>query len=255
MAKVNQLIATIIVGLWSTVVLAQAHGSVPLEQAGNNLRDQASLQRGMAVYVHYCQGCHALQYARYNTVARDIGLLDDKGQVLDGVIKQHLNFISEKPTDNILGSLPKADGERWFGVAPPDLSLVSRVRGKDWIYTYMKSFYVDPSRPFGVNNRVFPDVAMPHVLLNLQGVQEPIWAEHVEGTAPMVLGMHVVKPGLLSELEYDHTVRDLVNFLEYIGEPAKLERERLGVWVLLFLVIFLVFTYLLKREYWKDVEK
>lgn len=223
-------------------VWASGHEAFALQKANNNLYDQSSLQRGMGLFMNYCSGCHALQYARFDGVAKDLGMVDEKGAVFDKLIKSQLNFAGDKVTDNILTSMPQKDSAKWFGVAPPDLSLVARSRTPDWLYTYLKSFYVDPSRPWGVNNLVFPNVGMPHILLELQGVQ-------VLNEGHLTLKT----PGLLTEAEYDQAVRDLVNFLDYIGEPAKLHRERLGVWVLLFLVVFLVLAALLKREYWKDV--
>lgn len=230
--------------LFATIVVsAHSHGpSSALQKADIDPYDKASLQRGAAVFVNYCMGCHSLQYMRYNSVAKDLGLIDLNGLVLEKTIKTKLNFVSDKSTDNMVHSMPKLDAGKWFGVPPPDLSLIARVRGVDWLYSYLKGFYQDDTRPWGMNNVIFPDVGMPHVLLELQGVQE-------KGPT----GLALKTPGSLSVEEYDQVVRDLVNFLEYAGEPIKLERQRLGVWVLLFLTIFLIFAYLLKREYWKDV--
>lgn len=226
----------------------------------NNLCDKTSLQRGAALYMNYCSGCHSLQFVRYNGMAKDIGIVDVNGKVLDKLVLDNLNFISDKVTDTITVALPKKDAEKWFGIAPPDLSLVARVRGKDWLYSYLKSFYVDPKRPWGVNNAIFPDVGMPHVLQNLQGTQtatyKTITLINDEGEAferSVIDTLELKTPGSLTVEQYDQAVIDLVNFLEYVGEPHKLERERLGVWVLLFLVIFTLFAYLLKREYWKDI--
>ena len=233
--------------LWSACVspawASSDHGAAVLQKAETNLYDKASLQRGAGIFMNYCAGCHSLQYVRYSTMARDFGMVDDKGAVLEGVIKSQLNFVSDKSNDNILSSMSKVDSAKWFGIPPPDLSLVARSRGPDWLYTYLKGFYIDAARPWGVNNQAFPNVGMPHVLLELQGTQVLNAEGHLE----------LLKPGLLSAAEYDQAVRDLVNFLDYVGEPAKIQRERLGVWVLLFLMIFLVFAALLKREYWKDI--
>lgn len=210
---------------------------VPLKEVHNDLGDMASLQRGAQLYVNYCQGCHSLQYVRYSQLRDYLGIkLKDDQDRLDTpesinlshkLINENLNFVSDKVTDPILSAMPKKEAEKWFGVAPPDLSLVARVRGPNWIYTYLKSFYKDDKRPWGVNNTLFPNVAMPHVL----------WALERE----------------LSPKQYDRVVTDLVNFLEYIGEPIKLKRQHMGVFVLLFLSILTIFLYLLKREYWKDV--
>ncbi len=207
---------------------AHEHGpSVTLEQAHVNPYDKGSLQRGAAVFMNYCSGCHSLQYTNYTQIARGIGLTDEDGTVMEGMIKKYLDFSGAKLASPIQTSMPPKDAAKWFGIPPPDLTLVSRVRGVDWLYTYLKSFYADPTRPWGVNNRVFSNVAMPHVL-------EPLQRS-------------------LSSEAYDQVVRDLVNFLDYVGEPTKIKRKHLGVWVMLFLTVFTVFAYLLKREYWKDV--
>ncbi len=237
-----------------------SEGGVHLEKVKNDLCDKASLQRGASLYMNYCAGCHSLQYVRYKDMAKDIGIVDKKGNVLEKLVNDNLNFISDKPNDPILVATPKALSAVWFGVSPPDLSLVSRSRGKDWLYTYLKSFYEDPKRPWGVNNVVFPDVGMPHILLALQGTQVPVYktvklTDDQGNTVEkqVVSHLELKKPGTLTPEAYDKAMTDLVNFLDYVGEPHKLERKRLGVWVLLFLVIFTFFAYLLKREYWKDV--
>lgn len=249
----------VIVAMMSIGVAFASEG-VHLEKVKNNLCDKASLQRGASLYVNYCAGCHSLQYVRYKEMAKDIGIVDKKGNVLEKLVNDNLNFTSDKATDPMLVATPKADAMQWFGVAPPDLSLVARSRGTDWLYTYLKSFYNDPKRPWGVNNAVFPDVGMPHIFLALQGTQEPVYVKQMlkdeEGKPyekQVISHLELTKPGILSKEEYDKVVTDLVNFLDYVGEPHKLERKRLGVWVLLFLVVFTLFAYLLKREYWKDV--
>ncbi len=224
----------------------QAHAAtqVVLQKSPNQVCDQASLQRGAKLYVNLCQSCHTMRYVRFNTMAKDIGIVNEEGKVLEEVVKTNLNFISDSVHDSMInGMLPK-DGQKWFGIAPPDLTLETRVRGTDWVYTYLKSFYVDTARPWGVNNTVFPNVAMPHVLLELQG-------EQVLDRKTNQLTLS--KPGKLSDSEYDQLVTDLVNFLDYSAEPIKLKRKKMGIGVMIFLVIFLVFAYLLKREYWKDV--
>lgn len=213
--------------------LARAEeGEVALDKAHIDSTDLPSLQRGAKLFMNYCSGCHSLKYIRYSTMAKDIGIVDSKGQVLDQVVKANLMFVGDKLVDTIQNSMTKEEGANWFGVAPPDLSLVVRLRGVDWLYTYLRSFYPDKKRPWGVNNRVFPDVAMPDVLYNLRArlLLEPDGQKKV-----------------------DAAMLDLVNFLHYTAEPMKLERQSLGKWVLLFLGIFFVFAYLLKREYWKDV--
>ena len=148
------------------------------------------------------------------------------------------------------------DAKHWFGTPPPDLSVETRARGVDWIYTYLKSFYKDPSRPWGVNNAVFKDVAMPHVLWELQGLQEPIYddEDNTDSAHHEIKGFKLIEKGKLDAEQFDNTVRDIVNFLAYVGEPTKLQRLSLGRWVLAFLVIYFVVMFLLKKEYWKDVK-
>lgn len=213
-----------------------------------DLSNKAALQRGLRTYLDHCSGCHGLKYVRYKDMARDLGIVDEKGVLLDQVIQQNLIFVGDKITDPISVSMDAVAAEKWFGVAPPDLSLVARSRGTTWLYHYLLSFYKDPSRPWGVNNAVFPSVSMPHVLENLQGLQTAV----VENGT--VRALKLEKPGLLKPQEYRQTISDLVNFLGYVGEPALMYRKYLGVWVLLFLGVFIVFAVLLKKEYWKDVQ-
>ena len=166
-----------------------------------------------------------------------------------------LMFTGEKVGDPMDIAMTSAMGKKWFGAAPPDLTLVARVRGVDWLYTYMRSFYRDDSRHIGTNNLVFPDVGMPNVLWELQGIQKTVLTtvkDH-DGTEHKVVKLELAESGLQSPKEFDRTVRDLVNFLDYMGEPAKYERRQLGTKVILFLVMFLVLAYLLKRDYWKDI--
>jgi ubiquinol-cytochrome c reductase cytochrome c1 subunit len=234
--------------------------SFALDKFEGQLCDESSLQRGAGVFMNYCAGCHSLQYMRYKSLGEGIGIRDvATGEALEDLIQEKLNLVTDKVHDPILSAIPSADAESWFGVAPPDLTLVARVRGTDWLYTYLRSFYKDPSRPWGVNNLVFPDVGMPHVMVALQGVQAPVMktvsVETADGVHEheVVDHLELIEAGQLSPEAYDQLVTDLVNFLEFTGEPIKLERQRLGVWVMLFLVIFMLFTWLLKREYWKDV--
>ena len=221
---------------------------VILDKAPIDLRDLPSLQRGAQLFMNHCSGCHSLKYVRYSTLAKEIGIVDSKGQVLEQAVKDNLMFVGDKMSDTIRSAMTKEEGATWFGVAPPDLSLVARARGADWLYTYLRSFYLDPKRPWGVNNKIFPDVAMPDVLFNLR---QRLQAEETAqaSLAPFKEAEHQLK---INE-KYDAAVLDLVNFLCFVGEPVQVFRQRLGIWVLLFLGIFLVFAYLLKREYWKDV--
>ena len=210
--------------------------SIHLDKANNDLTDKESLKKGFKTYVNYCLGCHQLQYQRYNRTFTDLGI-----EEADGI--ENYMYTGDKVGGHILNGMPKKDAASWFGSAPPDLTLEARLRSPDWIYTYLRSFYIDVERPFGVNNTVFKDVGMPHALQSLQGVSTI--DEH--GKISPAMG------GTLTAEEYDVVVRDLTNFLEYVGEPNKLERKALGYWVLAFLFFFFILTYFLKKEYWKDV--
>jgi len=198
-----------------------AAGDLHLDHANTDISDTASLQNGAKLFMNYCSGCHAIGFMRYNRIAQDLNLSDS-------LVAEHLMFAGEKPGETITTAMPKEGAAKWFGGTPPDLSLVARSKGTDWIYTYLRGFYEDDSKVFGVNNKVLENASMPDVLWSLK-----------EG-----------KP----EAEFDQDVRDITNFLNYVGEPAKLIRTSLGVWVLLFLGVLLVLTYLLKKEYWKDVK-
>ncbi|GAL21355.1 cytochrome c1 [Vibrio maritimus] len=226
-----------------------AGGNVNLDKANNDLTDKASLQNGAKLFMNYCFACHSTQYQRYERVATDLGIPVD-------LAKENLVFDPEaKIGDLMVNSMPQKQAAAWFGAAPPDLTLVARVRGVDWLYTYLRTFYVDPSRPFGVNNTTFPNVGMPHVLEELQGIPTPIFeTKVVDGEeVQVIVGTQTDGRGELSSSEYDDAVRDLVNFLEYSGDPVKLERHALGWWVMAFLVIFTIVVVLLKKEYWRDV--
>lgn len=222
-------------------------GGVHLEEANIDLADKESLQRGAKTFVNYCMGCHSLQYMRYNRMGEDLGL--DEVQV-----RQSFIFNDAKPGDLMVSAMRPEDGEKWFGTAVPDLTLVTRWRSPDWVYTYLKSFYADESRPYGVNNAVFPEVGMPHVLAGLQGLQKAVYSQAEEQESHGALeGFELVQAGSMSSEAYDGLVRDLTNFLTYAGEPMKLERQRLGIYVLLFLGVLFILAYALKKEFWKDV--
>jgi ubiquinol-cytochrome c reductase cytochrome c1 subunit len=227
--------------------LATGSEGAKLEAANIDLSDKPSLQRGAKYFVNYCMGCHSLQYMRWNRMAADLGIDDSN-------LRKNLIFTGAKPGALMTNAMRPEDGEKWFGTAVPDLTLVTRWRSPDWVYTYLKSFYIDETRPWGVNNLVFPKVGMPDVLAPLQGQQKAILAEPKEpGAEPHIEGLELVKAGSLSPDQYDGMVRDLTNFLTYVGEPVRQERERLGVYVLLFIALFFVLAYALKKEYWKDV--
>ncbi len=232
----------------SSAAFAAGGHAVHLDKAPIDLHDKESLQRGAKMFQNYCLGCHQMEYQRYSRTFRDLGIPDEVGM-------QELAFTANKVGDFIKNAAPKADLARWFGAPPPDLTNVARVRGPDWLYTYLRSFYVDPTRPFGVNNEVFPLVGMPHVLQELQGVPSKKYETRlVDGESKEVyVGIVADESGELSPEEYDRAVADLVNYLEYTGEPSKLESRSLGIKVMIFLLIFFVLAFLLKKEYWKDV--
>ena len=231
--------------LFSAAALAAAGG--PVQQAGNDLSDRASLQRGAKLYMNYCSSCHSLKFLRYSRMAEDLGLTEEE-------VMGNLNFTGAKFGEHIQVALTEADGEKWFGKMPPDLTLIARVRGSDWLYTYLKSFYLDESRPLGWNNMLFPNVSMPNPLWELQGLQHAEFGEPDAATGERQPERLVVtNPGRLQGQEFDQVVRDITNFLEYAGEPAALKRQALGVWVILFLAFFTLLAWMLKTEYWRDV--
>ena len=234
--------------LASVSATAFSASDVHLESAGTNLGDTASLQRGAGLFMNYCAGCHSLGLQRYSRMAEDLGLTEEQ-------VMSNLNFTTAKFGEQMKASMTPAEGEKWFGKAPPDLSLVARNKlgGPDWTYTFLKSFYIDESRPSGWNNTVLPGASMPNVLADLQGVQRAVMAEHAPGTTAHVEKFELAMPGKLSPQEFDRSVRDIANFLRYVGEPSAMKRESLGLWVILFLVGFTLLAWVLKTEYWKDV--
>ncbi len=225
-------------------------GGPELLSANIDLTDKAALQRGAKYYVNYCSGCHSLKYFRYSSM--------EDFDLSEADIRENLIPTSANLGDQMKIGMPTLAASEWFGAAPPDLTLVARLKhgGGDWLYSYMKGFYLDDSRPMGVNNTVFPNVGMPHVLWELQGMQKAVMKEmHAEdGHTEMVIDhLEMVEPGTLSEKEYDRLVKDLVTYLVHVSEPMKLERQRLGVWVMLFLAFLMFLAYLMKKEFWKDI--
>jgi ubiquinol-cytochrome c reductase cytochrome c1 subunit len=279
-----RLQAVACVALLSLSAGAFAAEEVALEPANNNIANIPSLQRGAKYFVNYCLGCHSAQYVRYSRLAEGLLLSDEQ-------LVNNLMFTGEQPFDTMSNAMRSEDAERWFGKAPPDLSLIARARGPDYIYNYLRSFYADDTRPTGANNTVLPNTAMPDVLWELQGIRRPVYGGHEgaaegdasgatgenvanaaesadgaaanadseaaadgeEGNKGEITGFEVVHEGLLTEPEFDQVARDIVNFLDYIGEPIRLERQRLGLRVIGFLLVFLLVAYLLKKEIWKDV--
>jgi ubiquinol-cytochrome c reductase cytochrome c1 subunit len=248
--KNKSIISFFYIILFSGIILA-SDNHIKLDKANVNVKDYASLQRGAKIYMTTCATCHSLKYVRYKELAKQIEIVDSSGDILIDVVKDGLIYSGGKITDNIVSALSLNDGQKWFGKSPPDLSLVARCRGVDWIYTYLRTFYQDNEKLWGVNNIVFPDVAMPHVLLNYQGLKG---LSESNSHDDQYVNLKLIKQGSLNETEYDLMVLDLVNFLSYVGEPHQLARKRLGVWVLFFLSIMLILAYLLKREYWKDIK-
>lgn len=247
--KMKNVIAALLLSLGFATAYASGD-TVPLQHANNDVANQASLQRGARNFVNYCYGCHSAQYVRFNRVATDLGL--NEQQTID-----FLMFTGKRPSDTMKNSMSDEEANRWFGKAPPDLSLIARSRTPDYLYTFLKSFYVDPSRPTGTNNTVLPGASMPHVLAELQGLQKAKYegeADHEGNMQKRFKGFEPITKGSLGAEEFDQFVRDTVNFLEYIGEPVQMKRRNLGIGVLFFLLMFFGFAYFLKQEYWKDVK-
>jgi len=231
-----------------TAAMAEEEGGIALQPAGTDIKNTESLQRGARDFMNYCSGCHSLKYLRFNRLGTDL-------KIPESELAANLMFTSDKTFDTINSAMPK-DSEAWFGKQPPDLSLIARARGTDYLYSYMKGFYVDKTRPWGVNNLYLPSAAMPDVLADLHGLQKPVFKNEQDerGNARMVLvGVDAMTPGTMKPEEYDQFVRDTVNFLDYAGEPVKAHRQSMGIFVTLFLLVFFAFAYLLKKEYWKDV--
>jgi ubiquinol-cytochrome c reductase cytochrome b subunit len=257
------LILALTIAPLKAVAAESAHdcGSIPCAEFAADPRDQPSLQHGAKIYMNYCMGCHSLQYSRYNRVAADLGIPED-------LFQANLMFDPSVKIGALMqNAMDKGEAKKWFGAAPPDLTLVSRARQPEWLYTYLLSFYRDDTRPYGVNNKVFKDVGMPHALLELQGMQEcapgPVLAHNGGVKRDPLTGEDILEDpcgrfditvaGAMTPQEYEGAVYDLVNFLAYVAEPMKTDRHRIGTYTLLFIALFTVFAWLLNREYWKDV--
>lgn len=230
-----------------------AGGETHLQHANNELENSASLQRGARNFMNYCVGCHSLKYVRYNTLAEDLGLSEEQ-------LKDNLIFGLDKINANVNIAMTDPQARKWFNAVPPDLSLTGRSRGVDWIYTYLKTFYVDESRDLGVNNLILKGSSMPHVLWDLQGLQAAVYRKETvvaeDGQTSEVDVFDYFEPlqaGKLSSGEYDGFVRDLANFLDYVGEPMKQKRQTIGMMVLAYLFALGLLLFALKKEYWKDV--
>ena len=244
-------ILTSLVLLLLPVVGFSAGSNIPLMSANNDINDKVSLQRGAQLFVNYCLSCHGAKYMRYNRMGEDLGISEE-------AIVENLLFAGEKTGETMTVALTAEMGNKWFGKAPPDLSVVARSKGPDWLFTFLMSFYedTDPARPFGVNNTVLEGTAMPAVLSGLQGIQvlkPPAEDDDGHGAHDGLPEFELKTPGSMNPAEYRKAVRDLVNFLDYMGEPAQLIRYKMGMWVLLFLAFFIWLTRALYKEYWKDV--
>lgn len=229
-----------------------AGDEVKLDRAPIEERNLISLQRGAQVFVNYCLNCHSANFMRYNRL-QDLGLNEQQ-------IRDNLIFTGAKIGDLMKIAVEPQDSKAWFGTSPPDLTVIARSRsspagsGADWLYTYLRSFYRDSSRPTGWNNVVYPSVAMPHVLWELQG-EQMLKEEKVAGPGYTKTEHKLVpgKPGTMTPVEYDRMVADLVNYMSYMAEPARHDRKTIGIYALMFLGLMFIFAYLLKKEYWKDV--
>ncbi len=254
--RIGLLLSTLISG----AALASS-GGIHLQSAHVNLSDKASLQRGAKLYMNYCSGCHSLKYLRYSQLAKGLELMTYDGEIDKPLLYNNLVFTKASVGDPVKISMPPESAREWFGKVPPDLSLVARVRGADWLYTYSKSFYEDNEKPFGANNWLFPDVAMPNVLAPLQGIQVAQYKiKHFkyEGKTreeKVIAHLMTVQEGSMSEHQFDSAVNDIVSFLSYVGEPVKQQRQWIGIWVLLFMAGFSVLAYALKKSYWSDFKK
>ena len=231
---------------------ANAATDMEYEDPGHDPDNTESLQRGARNFMSYCSGCHSAEYVRYNSIARDLELSEDQ-------VIEFLMFNAQRTFETIQASMPSADAARWFGQAPPDLSLIARAKGTDYVYSFLKGFYLEEGSPTGVNNVYLAGTSMPHVLWELQGFQNAVFVDgepNADGVAPLVFDrFEQATEGSMSEEDYAAFVRDTVNFLEYISEPVRGTRRVLGVWVLMFLGFFLIISIMLKKQIWKDVPK
>jgi len=224
-----------------------ASGGAGLEHSGANINDTASLQRGAKWFVNYCMGCHTISYMRYNRMAEDLGLSEE-------MVMENLVFGDAKFGETMDIAMDEDQAKSWFGKTPPDLSLIGRSRSSDWLYSYLRGFYQDETG--GWNNTLLPNASMPNVLWRLQGIQTPVYRQETSEsgfTHDVIDHFQLTTPGTQSPHEFEETARDIAAFLEYAGEPAKLQRKGVGVWVILFLAVFTFIAYLLKVEYWRDV--
>ncbi len=253
--RLKKILMTLAVIMPTMAIAAGGGASFPNDAIDIDWSDKAAMQRGAQIFVNNCLSCHGAEYSRYNRVGADLGISDED-------VLENLVFTTNKAGEKTkVGELMKTTmtteyAEEAFGTAPPDLSLIARSRGTKWLYNYLRGFYLDESRPMGINNGVFANVGMPHVLIDMEGTKKAVWEMQDDGDGQktnVIIGFEQVTKGSLSTEEYDSAVYDLVAFLDYMGEPYKEKRRTVGVWVLAFLSFLLVLTYLLKKEYWKDI--
>lgn len=233
-----------------SMAYAATQGKMKMVNFEASLKDIPSLQHGAKLFVNYCLSCHSAKYMRYNRMAKDL-------QIPPKLVERYMMYASEKIGEPMQTTMPSKSAEKWFGVAPPDLSLIGRLRGSKWLYNYFSAFYLDENSPSGWNNLVFENVAMPHAMHELQGLQRAVFKTETDqdGNSYQVLDyFEKTTSGKMTVEQYDQAVRDLTNFLVYMGEPAKMVRIQYGVWVILFLAIFIALAYLLKKEYWRDID-
>ncbi|AOU98347.1 hypothetical protein BI364_10565 [Acidihalobacter yilgarnensis] len=247
MIKLLTKLATFL--LLATLLVPVAQADFALKSVQIDTANKADLRNGAAYFMTYCMACHSIRADRFSDMSHVLGLPLEK-------IQSEFNSTSLKVHDAIVSPMAPADATHWFGLAPPDLSVIIKMNGANWVYTYLTSFYLDPSRATGVNNAVFHNVAMPDVLWQLQGLQMPVYTQGTKnGHSTQVLtGLKLVSPGTLTPAEFDKTMRDIVTFLYWANHPHQAEREHIGLWVMLFMALFIVVAYLLKHEYWRAVK-
>ncbi len=235
-------------GMFTGIASAAGGGALPFDYKAD-VSNLPSVQRGARIFMNNCSGCHSMKFMRYSRIAQDLNIPEE-------MMQKNLMFTSDKMGDQIHAAMPAADGAKWFGQAPPDLSLETRFRGEDWVYSYLKSFYLDPARPMGVNNTVLPGASMPNVLWEKQGWQ--VQAHHDEdagheGGHGKPAPFELVSEGSMSPDDFDKYVGDLVNFMAYAAEPGRSMRQSVGIKALFYLLLLTIFAYFLKKEFWKDI--
>lgn len=244
----NMLVMTLGLLLFSGFAAAAGDAYIG-EHVQTNIRSTDSLRKGAKTYMNYCMGCHSMEWQRYKRVAEDLGLTED--EMMNGLVLTDAKF-----TDKMTIAMDAADAKAWFGKTPPDLTVIAKARGLDWLYNFLINFYADPSRPTGWNNLTFENASMPHILWEFQGIRQANFDVHTDADGNETKtfnSFEQIQPGSMSEQEYKAMVTDLVNFLDYSSEPAKLIRMSLAPWVLLFVVVFTFLAYMLKVNYFRDI--